>query len=159
MFNKDLAKMALINRYNRGAATHNYILGFVRGGMVWAVECKECADLLSAISYYDKSRDALRYRPNASQQDIILSRASRVEILCTFNELEEMKANHNNNRGDTFEYLAAIRWHGVQHSKRNEKFTDCGDITINNVEWQAKFGCQKGAATFSDNKTLTNLGL
>lgn len=159
MFDKELAKMTLVARYNRGAATHNYIFGFVRGGMVWAVECNSCADLLPFVTCYDKSRDALRYRPNGKQQDMILARASRVEILCTADELEELKAEHANNRGDTFEYMAAIRWNGVQHSKRNEKFTDCGDITIDGIEYQAKFGCNKGAATFTDGKTLFNLGL
>lgn len=159
MFNAEMARMSLIARYNRGAATHNYIFGFVRGGMVWAVECRGCADLLPFITCYDKSRDALRYRPNAKQQDCILARAARVEILCTADELETIKADFKNNRGDAFEYMTAVRWGGVQHSKRNEKFTDCGDITINGIEMQVKFGCAKGAATFTDGKTLANMGL
>lgn len=159
MFNAEMARMNLIARYNRGAATHNYVFGFVRGGMVWAVQCDNCADLLPFVTCYDKSRDALRYRPNTKQQDLILARAARVEILCTADDLEELKAEHGNNRGDAFEYIAAKRWGGVQHSKRNEKFTTCGDITVNGIEMQVKYGSAKGAATFTDGKTLANMGL
>ena len=159
MFNTEMARMSLIARYNRGAATHTYIFGFMRGGMVWAVQCDNCADLLPFVTCYDKSRDALRYRPNAKQQDLILARAARVEIICTADELETMKADFKNNRGDAFEYMVARRWGGVQHSKRNEKFTDCGDITVDGVEMQVKYGSAKGAATFTDGKTLFNMGL
>lgn len=158
--NTNLAIANLAHRYNAGTATHAYVFGFVRNGQVWAVQIDYAADLLASITCYDKSRDALRFCPNKAQQEIILAHASRVEIICSVDALEELKAEHNNNRGDTFEFLVAKRWGAVQHQKRNEKFTDCGDITLKDGrEVQVKFGCPKGKATFTDGKTLARFGL
>lgn len=158
--NTNFAIANLAHRYNVGAATHSYIFGFVRDGQVWAVQVNHAADLLVSITCYDKHRDSLRFCPNKAQQEIILAHASCVEVICSFDALEELKASHNNNRGDAFEFLVAKRWQAVQHQKRNEKFTDCGDITLKDGrEVQVKFGCPKGKATFTDGKTLANLGL
>ena len=72
--------------------------------------------------------------------------------------MENEKEKHGNNRGMMFEDICTKVWNGEQ-TKANLDFTKGGDIVINGIHYQAKFGCSKGAATFSNEKTLVNLGL
>ena len=103
---KAVIRLAMVRRYNRGAFTHNYIFGFVRGGLVYAVQVDNAADLLDGLTYVEKRSGGynLRYRPTKAQQEIILANAARVEILGSVEWLESERANHHNNRGDAFEY-------------------------------------------------------
>ena len=159
---KARVRLALVRRYNRGAFTHNYVLGFARGGLVYAVQVDDAADLLDRLTYAEKRSGGynLRYRPTKAQQDIILANAARVEILGTVEWLESERANHHNNRGDAFEFHACKRWNGTQPKSRSEKFTTCGDFwTEDGKHFQCKYGASTGAATFTDEKTLANLGL
>lgn len=159
---KSSIRIAMVRRYNSGAYTHNYIFGFVRGGLVYAVQVNNAADLLNSLTYVEKRSSGynLRYRPNRKQQEIILANAARVEILGSVDWFESEKANYNNNRGDTFEYHTCKRWNGTRPANRSEKFTTCGDFwTADGTHFQCKFGASTGAATFTDEKTLANLGL
>ena len=159
---KNTVRLAMVHRYNHGAFTHNYIFGFVRGGLVYAVQVNNAADLLNSLTYVEKRSSGynLRYRPNKAQQEVILANAARVEVLGSVEWLESERANHNNNRGDVFEFYACKRWNGTQPANRSEKFTTCGDFwTADGTHFQCKFGASTGAATFTDEKTLANLGL
>ena len=159
---KAVIHLAMVRRYNRGAFTHGYIFGFVRGGLVYAVQVDNAADLLDSLTYVEKRSGGynLRYRPTKAQQEVILANAARVEVLGSVEWLESERANHHNNRGDAFEYYACKRWNGTQPANRSEKFTTCGDFwTDEGVHFQCKFGASTGAATFTDEKTLANLGL
>jgi hypothetical protein len=151
----------MCQRYISGSASSRDILCFARGGNVWAVEVAESLALLNAVTYTEKRSGgvSLRYRPNKAQQDLILSNALRVEILCSVEYLEAVKADYNNNRGDAVEAMTARRWNGIQPKARNTKFTDCGDFNANGIEYQVKYGAKTGAATVTDEKTLNNLGL
>ena len=48
---KSAIRLAMIRRYNKGAFTHNYIFGFVRSGLVYAVQVNNAADLLNSLTY------------------------------------------------------------------------------------------------------------
>ena len=157
---KNLIKLNACRNYVALSATDREILCFARGGMVWAVEIHDVdSALLFAITTIEQRSGGwvLRYRPNKKQQDLILSRAKRVEVLCTLDFLETEKASHNSNRGDTIEDLVTKRWGGVQPKSRNEKFTERGDFSLNGFEYQVKYGAKTGAATFTDEKTINNL--
>lgn len=157
---KNLIKLNACKDYAALSATDREVLCFARGGMVWAVEVYDVdSALLFAITTIEQRSSGwvLRYRPNRKQQDLILSRAKRVEAICTLDFLEAEKASHNNNRGDTVEYLVAKKWGGVQPKARNEKFSDRGDFSLNGFEYQVKYGAKTGAATFTDEKTINNL--
>ena len=80
---KSTVRLAMVHRYNKGAFTHNYIFGFVRNGLVYAVQVNNAADLLNSLTYVEKRSSGynLRYRPNKAQQEVILANAARVEIL------------------------------------------------------------------------------
>lgn len=160
---KEIIRSAIVRRYNKGAYTHNYIFGFARNGLIYAVQVDNASDLLISLTYAERRSSSgwnLRYRPTKAQQEIILANARRVEILGTTEWLEAEKLNFKNNRGDTFEYHACKRWNGEQPANRAEKFTTCGDFwTEDGKHFQCKYGASTGAATFTDEKTLGNLGL
>ena len=157
---KSLIKANACRDYVSLSATDKEVLCFARGGMVWAVEVHDVdSALLFAITTIEQRSSGwvLRYRPNKKQQEIILSRSKRTEIICTLDFLEAEKVNHNNNRGDTIEDLVTMKWGGVQPKARNEKFTDRGDFSLNGFGYQVKYGAKTGAATFTDEKTINNL--
>lgn len=159
---KTIISSAMVRRYNKGAYTHNYIFGFIRNKVVYAVQVNNAGDLLPALTYAEKRSGgwSLRYRPTKAQQEIILANAQRVEILGSAEWLEAEKLNFKNNRGDTFEYHACKRWNGEQPANRAEKFTTCGDFwTEDGKHFQCKYGASTGAATFTDEATLYRLGL
>lgn len=159
---KTVIHSAMTRRYNKGAYTHNYIFGFVRSNLIYAVQVDGAADLLNSLTYAEKRSGGwtLRYRPTKAQQALILANASRIEILGSLEWLEAEKLNFKNNRGDAFEFHACKRWNGKQPANRTEKFTTCGDFwTKDGKHFQCKYGASTGAATFTDEKTLANLGL
>ena len=158
---KDLAKATLINRYTKGAYTDNYIFGFIRNGFVWACIVENADPLLALISFVEERSGngwTLRYRPTKKMQEIILAHSKETKILYSVEEMENEKVNHGNNRGMMFEDICTKVWNGEQ-TKANLDFTKGGDIIINGIHYQAKFGCSKGAASFTNEKTLLNLGL
>jgi hypothetical protein len=159
---KAVINTAMVRRYNKGAFTHHYIFGFVRDKMIYAVQVDNACDLLTSLTYPEKRSGGwnLRFRPTRAQQEIILANASRVEIIGTAEWLETERANFKNNRGDAFEYHACKRWNGTRPANRAEKFTTCGDFwTADGKHFQCKYGAPTGAATFTDENTLANLGL
>lgn len=155
---KSIIKTAMIRQYNKIAYTHNYIFGFVRNGLVYACMVDNASDLLEALTYVEKRSAGfnLRYRPNKIQQEIILANSSMVKILGSFDEFEQEKVNHKNNRGNCFEDICTAAWNGKQTTTSLD-FTKGGDIIINDIHYQAKFGCSKGAATFTEEKILASL--
>lgn len=155
---KTTLKIAMVRQYNKIAFTHNYIFGFVRNGLVYACMVENAGDLVETLTYIEKRSAGfnLRYRPNKVQQEIILANATETKILGSFDGFEIEKVNHKNNRGNCFEDLCTTAWNGEQ-TTANLDFTKGGDIIINGIHYQAKFGCSKGAATFTEEKILASL--
>ena len=158
---KEMILISMVRKYNRLTYTHHYIFGFVRNGLIYAVQVDSANDLLNQLFYAERRTNewVLKYRPNKKQQEIILANAVRVEILGSVDWLENEKVYYNNNRGDTFEYHACKVWGGTLSPKRNAKFTDCGDFWIGSKHFQCKFGAATGAATFTNESTLNRMGL
>lgn len=161
--NKKLIIAELVNRYCKGAYTHSYVFGFASGGLVYAVQVDDARTILTAITSVESRTGkgyVLKYRPNSSQVALILANAARVEILGTTEWLETVKAEFKNNRGDAFEYYACKRWGAIQQENRSLNFTKGGDFyTVDGRHFQAKYGARTGAATFTDELTLSHLGL
>ena len=158
---KKMLLLELVKRYLRLAATHGYIFGFVRNKMVYAVKVENAEAIISQlVRLGSASRGkgfSVRFCPNKIQQEIILANASEVKVLCSYEYLEEVKKAYGNNRGNAFENLCAIAFNGKLSDAKNAKFTEYGDMNINGKEYQAKFGCSAGAATFTNEETLNNL--
>lgn len=147
-------------QYHKASSTNNYILCFARNKTVWAVEVNDVDSLfIQSISYLEMRSKGwtLRFRPTKAQQDIILSRASRVELICSTTYLETEKVNHNNNRGNTVEDLVTMVWKGTQPDNPNTCFTERGDFNANGTEYQVKYGASTGAATFTTEKIMNNI--
>lgn len=158
----EILHLNIVNRYHAGQAHTREIFGFKRKTEIWAVEVESDPALLYAITYLEKrSGDiSLRYRPTKAQQEIILSNALQVKVLCSADWLEaENKRSEKENRGDIVERLAAKEWGGIRPINRATKFTECGDFEANGIQYQVKYGASTGAATITTENTLHNLGL
>lgn len=164
MTNKKLnIKAELVNRYTKGAYTHSYVFGFALGGLVYAVQVDDARTILTSITYTEERKGkgyVLKYRPNSTQAALILANSARTEVLGSIEWLEEVKTEFKNNRGDAFEYYACKRWNATQQESRSLNFTKGGDFyTADGRHFQAKYGARTGGATFTDEVTLSNLGL
>lgn len=158
-------KKYLVDAYNNMAGTHSYIFGYVMAHMVYAAVVNEGAELLPYISSVDKASEKnggtyqLKYKPNKAQLATLIASADEIRPICSEEYLEnlyiESKAQpkHRHNRGQLFEGLVQNAFGGKLSDKANAKFTDCGDININGVEYQIKYL----KATFTDERTINNL--
>lgn len=152
----------MVNRYHAGQAHSREVLCFKRKAEIWAVEVESNSALLYAVTYLEKRGEviSLRYRPNKAQQDLILSNALQVKVICSADWLEaENKRCKKENRGDIVERLVAKAWNGVRPANRSTKFTECGDFEANGIQYQVKYGASTGAATITTEDILNNLGL
>lgn len=150
----------LITSYNRLAYTHSYIFGYAVKGMVYGARVMDGASLLpyltclSTASSKNGGTVALKYRPNLKQIALIAENAVEIKAVCTEQYLEEQFRTTKWNRGQIFEELAAKTFGGYQVDKKTTKFTESGDIVVDNIHYQVKYT----KATFTDEKTLKNLG-
>lgn len=150
----------LIDTYNRLAYTHSYILGYVANGMVYGAKVADARPILPYITCLDcaSSKNGgtvqLKYKPNKAQVAVIVETATEIRPICTAEFLENQFRTTKFNRGQIFEALSAEAFGGAQVDRKNSKFTDCGDIIADGIHYQVKFL----KATFSDERTLKNLG-
>ena len=154
--------LSMVNRYHAGQAHSREVLCFKRKKEIWAVEVESNPGLLCAVTYIgNRTNDiCMRYRPTKEQQQLILSNALQVKVLCSAEWLEaENKRSEKENRGDIVERLVAKAWNGVRPENRATKFTECGDFEANGIQYQVKYGASTGAATITTENTLNNLGL
>lgn len=152
----DEIKNWLINKYNQLTYTHSYIFGYAYRGIVYSARIDDGRALLSQLLYIDESSPKnglqyiLRYRPNRKQWQMICDNAQEVKKICTLNHLETVGRRLKKNRGETFELLVAQIYNGKVSDKCNLKFTNGGDMTINNVPYQVKYS----SATFASIKIM-----
>ena len=148
----------LINAYNELAYTHNYILGYVAEGMVYGARLENAESLLPYITSLDRASKKnggtiqLKYKPNKKQVAVVIENAVEIKAICTVDYLEKLNATNRQNRGQIFETLVAETFKGYQVEQKNAKFTDCGDVIINNRHYQVKYL----KATFTDERTIKN---
>ena len=149
----------LINSYNELAYTHNYIMGYVAEGMVYGARLENAESLLPYITSLDRASKKnggtlqLKYKPNKKQIALIIEKASEIKAICSVDYLEKLNKETRHNRGQIFETLVADSFNGHQVEKKNAKFTDCGDIIINDRHYQVKYL----KATYTDERTIKNL--
>lgn len=158
----EIIKKYLVDGYNKVAATHNYIFGWVEQGMVYGYRVMNAENLLGWITTTDKASQKnggtiqLKFKPNRQQKLMITTEAVEIKEICTADYIEEIR-NHSTgkekNRGYIFERLACEAFGLEQNTQPNAKATDCGDgRDANGIEYQIKYN----TATFIDEKTLEN---
>ena len=143
----------MIEMYHSIASTHNYIFGFrYDNGIYHFTTNGEHLDLITTL---DKaSRDggfSLRFKPTRQQKKLIFEMFNP-ELICSEMLFDEIVKNSKYNNGEIFEKIET-ELNGQKWKKDNKKFTECGDIQINGIEYQIKFE----KATFTNEKTLLNL--
>ena len=149
----------LTTEYNRLAYTHNYIFGYALKGMVYAARVMDAREILPYIATLDRASSknggtySIKYKPNMDKIAVIMSHAVEIRPICTVDYMEQMFANSKLNRGQIFEDMVIKAWNGKPVGGKNAKFTDCGDMVVDDVHYQVKFN----KATFTDERTLHNL--
>lgn len=153
-------KAYLINGYNKLAYTHSYIFGYIESGMIYGAIVDNGASLLQYITTLDRASSknggtyALKYKPNKAMLALIKSSASKIVPIMTEALLEKIKSESNHNRGQIFEDEVAKVLKADKPTRQNAKFTECGDVIVNNIHYQVKYL----KATFTDERTLHRLG-
>jgi hypothetical protein len=149
----------LIKSYNELAYTHNYIMGYVAEGMVYGARLENAENILTFITSLDRASKKnggtlqLKYKPNKKQVAVVIENATEIKAICSVDYLEKLNKETRHNRGQIFETLSAKVFGGYQVEKKNAKFTECGDIIVNNRHYQVKYL----KATFTDERTIKNL--
>ena len=159
MKNQEIIKKYLVDKYNELSATHRYIFGFAIGGMVYAAKVEDGRNLLESITTISKMSTksgggyGLKYKANKNTWALITTYASTTKTICTTEYLEKLRTNSRHNRGQLFEELVQSVFGGELETKSNLKFTEGGDINIDNKPYQIKYV----KATFTDERTIQNL--
>lgn len=150
----------LLEKYHGLSYTSNYIMGRPVGGLVYAARLKgvDLATLVTVATLGKASSKnggtlSVRFQPNLEQWAYITAHAVEIKVICTVEFLEKWAKEHGKNKGQAFEILTCEAWGGELESKPNAKFTEAGDMYINEEAYQAKYY----KATFTDEKTLMNL--
>lgn len=139
-----MTKQEMIFEYERYAFTNNYIIGLRMSGNWYACTLEDVtADELNEIVVFtqaSKSHGAtniLRFLPNKATREYIVKRATRVDLVCSVEEMDTEVKAISGNRGNLFEEKIARLYNGLL-SKMNAPFYEDGDLTINGVPYQAK---------------------
>jgi len=158
----EIIKKVLVDGYNKVAATHNYIFGWIEQGMVMGYRVMDAENLLAWITTTDRASQKnggtiqLKFKPNKAQKLMITTEAAEIKFICTEDYMENIREHstgREKNRGYIFERLACEAFGLEQNTQPNAKATDCGDgRDANGTEYQIKFN----TATFIDEKTLKN---
>ena len=150
----------LLSAYINLSFTHSYILGYAHKGVIYAARIMDARPILPYIVTLDRASSknggtySLKYKPSAAKWDIITTAAVEIKAICTVAYMEQMNAESKQNRGQIFEALVADAFHMTLTTRKNAKFTDCGDmVAADGIHYQVKFN----KATFTDERTLKNL--
>ena len=139
----------LIDRYNALSYTHHYIFGFTAEGIVYMVVTT--SEVLPFVLMIDKASRgqgySLRFKPTKTQKTYLLSMGATP--LCSKKFIDEMVADSKYNYGEIFEKLVTEKYGQVWH-KDTVKFTDDGDLTVDEISYQIKYE----KATFVNEKFL-----
>lgn len=154
MMNKEIIKKMLTDGYNKKAFTTNYIMGYIKDGVVYATFAD--ASVVDDVLILDKaSRGAgysLRFKPNNKQRDFLMVFGSKTVVLGSKERFENEFAESKYNRGEIFEKWVS-EYYGQEWEKDNVPFTKGPDVVIDDVPYQVKFE----KATFTNEKSLASL--
>lgn len=154
MMNKEIVKKMLTEGYNKKAFTTNYIMGYIKNGIVYATFAD--ASVVDDVLILDKASHgagySLRFKPNNKQRDFLMVFGSKTIVLGSKERFENEFAESKYNRGEIFEKWVS-EYHGQEWKKDNVPFTKSPDIVIDDVPYQVKFE----KATFTNEKSLASL--
>lgn len=152
-----MTAIEMFNTYMEYAFAKDFIVGGICGNVV-KFDFATADDIVNALTTTtgsDKEREAKTLR-------FLFSKNIKKKVddngitLCTKDEFEELAkvvgGNGRSNRGLAFEKLVTEYFNQVWKAD-SKKFTECGDIVINNKHYQIK----THKATFTNETALTEL--
>ena len=132
-----MKKATAIRNYRRFTGAEEYIVGFIYGHNLYAIQVEELMPRWMVMKA-ESSRHAEKLQMNlkAKHKRELINKGA--ELICT--EEEFLQMNDLRNKGFTFERLVFdLNGQGAEWSRDNVRFDKCGDININGVEIQIKF--------------------
>lgn len=141
----------LLNRYNRRAYCHKYIMGFIYKKVVYFAHCDERdLDRLVTVGECSRGGYSIRFRPDNEMKASLLDRA---EVLCSASEFSAICEASKYNKGEVFEQMVTEHF-GQIWTKDSVPFWKGPDITVDGINYQIKFQ----EASFISESALARIG-
>ena len=152
--NKTAILIALIARYTSRAFTHNYIMGFIYKGAVYAMTCHglNFGIKLDQASSKCGGGYSIRFAPTEAEKEAMVL-SGRCELICSADFFLSEVASSKYNKGEIFEKMMTEKA-GQVWEKDNVPFFAGADLTVNGIPYSIKF--QK--ATICTESTLNKIG-
>lgn len=152
--NRTAILIALIARYESRAFTHNYIMGFIYKGAVYAVTTRGLSFGIKLDQASSKCGGgySIRFAPTEAEKEALIL-SGQCELICSEEFFLATVASSKYNKGEIFEKLITERA-GQVWEKDNVPFFKGADLTVNGTAYSIKF--QK--ATICTESTLNKIG-
>lgn len=152
--NKNAILIALIARYETRAFTHNYIMGFIYKGAVYAVTCigLKFGIKLDQASSKNGGGYSIRFAPTEAEKKAMVE-SGTAELICSESYFKTACESCKYNKGEVFEKIITERA-GQVWEKDNVPFYEGADLTTDGKAYSIKF--QK--ATICTESTLNRIG-
>ena len=143
----------LLARLEKIEYTHNYYMGFIANGLVYAYTTKTLTTgiKLDKASSKNGGGYSIRYSPTKAEKTDLIN-SGICEVICTEKFFLETVADSKYNKGEVFEKLVTEKM-GLEWFKDNVRFDKGADIETNEIAYSVKF--QK--ATIATEKTIINI--
>lgn len=142
----------MMTRYNERAGAHDYALGFVHGGSLYAKRLS-----FEELSRFFKLDRASSKRGGFAKIRIKLTAKDRAELSATAELIgaeDLLTKDSAHNKGENFERELTERWTSETWVKDSVPFWVAGDIRVDGVEIQVKLD----GAELTNERILSRLG-
>lgn len=142
----------MMTRYNERAGAHEYALGFVHGGNLYAQRLS-----FAELSRFFKLDRASSKRGGFAKIRIKLTAKDRAELSATAELIgaeDLLMKDSAHNKGENFERELTERWTSETWVKDSVPFWVAGDIRVDGVEIQVKLD----GAELTNERILSRLG-
>ena len=143
----------MLRTYADHSAADAYILGFVNGGKLYAIELPELPDEVLKLDHASSKRGGM------AKIRVRVAKAVKLAMLATGRAVmvgtpDDLTADGAHNRGENFERIMTERA-GQRWTKDSVPFWVAGDLTVNGRELQIKLD----GAELTNEKTLAGLAM
>jgi hypothetical protein len=132
-----MTKGNAIRYYRKFTGADAYILGFLHAHALWMIEVEELMPRWMVMKEAsEKHAEKLQMDLKAKHKKELIKKGA-VQV-CSEEEFLAMNDIHN--KGFTFERLVfQLNGQGEEWTRDNVRFDKCGDIRVNETEYQVKF--------------------
>ena len=145
----------LLARLEKVEYTHNYYIGFIKNGLVYAYTRTSAPTTGLALEKASTEKGGgstvVRYRPKEAEKQALID-SGICEVICTEAFFLEMVANSRYNRGEIFEKIITEKL-GLEWKKDNLRLDKGADVETGGIAYNIKF--QK--STIASEKVLLKI--